>query len=283
MKLQNQLNAYKKDINSQKSKAPTKPGNDPYYWEHVFLAQYKDMKFHRRWNKEHTRCICTEGDIKTMESDPNKCTCVCGNSSFKGRMWGSLDAGYDIVYNCSKCGQKMLKAIRLQDRRIIKMKYLFLVCGCPGSGKSTWIRQQLSEIKYKAKWISRDTIRYLMVNENEEYFSKETAVFDEFINEIQYALGTNDVVFADATHLTEKSRNKTLDRLNLDGITVYAVNFNLPLDTCLSQNENRKGTRAYVPRSVVRRMHSQYVAPHEGEKYDYEGILTVGLPYGEEY
>lgn len=160
---------------------------------------------------------------------------------------------------------------------LMKPKSLFLMCGTPGSGKSTWIKSQTENMKYPYAIVSRDAIRFSMVNEDEEYFSKEDAVFEEFIKQIRSALAICDVVFADATHLTEKSRNKTLDRLNLKDVDVYPVNFDLPESVCLDQNENRKGTRAYVPRSAIRRMHTQYVAPTDGEKHKYKDILTITI------
>lgn len=154
-------------------------------------------------------------------------------------------------------------------------KTLFVMCGCPGSGKSTWVQEQIKDCKYETAWVSRDVIRFSMVAEDEEYFSKEDDVFRIFCETIQKELDAGKVVYADATHLNEKSRNKTLDKLNLEGVDVYMVNFNLPVETCLKQNENRKGTRAYVPRSVIRRMHAQSVEPSENEKYSYTSILNI--------
>ena len=61
-------------------------------------------------------------------------------------------------------------------------KTLIMLCGCPGSGKSTWT-QQYKENK-KVVIISRDEIRFRLVSEKEEYFSKETQVFNIFISEI---------------------------------------------------------------------------------------------------
>lgn len=154
-------------------------------------------------------------------------------------------------------------------------KSLFLMCGVPGSGKSTFIKEQITKTTYKAAYVSRDAIRFGMVKEDEEYFSKEDEVFKEFIEQINRALKMCEVVYVDATHLNEKSRNKVLDLIDLNNVDIYPIDFNISLETCLNQNENRKGTRAYVPREVIRRMYMSYQAPTENEKHKYKMILTV--------
>lgn len=152
------------------------------------------------------------------------------------------------------------------------MKTLYLMCGVPGSGKSTWGKAQAATMG--AAYISRDECRFSILKPDEDYFSHEEEVFDMFVGLIQEALATNEYVIADATHNQERSRNQLLDRLNLEGVTLVGVDFNVPLDVCLSQNDQRTG-RANVPHSVIRRMWYQHVAPSENEKYHYESIIKV--------
>ena len=68
----------------------------------------------------------------------------------------------------------------------MKLKKVWLMCGIPGSGKSTWIKKRLME--NGGIWISRDEVRFSMVKEDEDYFSKECEVFDKFISNICEAL-----------------------------------------------------------------------------------------------
>ena len=125
--------------------------------------------------------------------------------------------------------------------------------GCPASGKSTWVRNRLD---VNSEWISRDKVRFSLVSEDEEYFSREDEVFETFISWINQALANPDIenIFIDATHLNKKSRDKMLYKLDKTNIgELNSVCFITPLKVCLQRNEKRTG-REKVPRSAVRRM-----------------------------
>lgn len=149
------------------------------------------------------------------------------------------------------------------------MNKLYIMMGTPGSGKSTWIQNHLDE---HTVWISRDEVRFSMVAEDEEYFSKEKEVFKEYVRRINNALENGYNVFADATHLNKASRNKLLTAINPElNIEVDVIWIKTPLEDCINQNDNRKRTRSFVPRGVIRRMNSQIEAPEfeEGIKKIY--------------
>ena len=140
------------------------------------------------------------------------------------------------------------------------------MCGPSGSGKSTWIQKQMKT--NPGAWCSRDNVRFSMVSEDEDYFSRENEVFDTWIFSIQAAIDNEAIenIYVDATHLNEKSRDKVLNRLNLENTTLCAVNFTVPLEECIRRNDLREG-RAKVPRSVIRRMYFSFVPAEQGEKY----------------
>ena len=140
----------------------------------------------------------------------------------------------------------------------MKRKKVWLMCGTPGSGKSTWIQKQMKT--NPGAWCSRDAVRFSMVSEDEDYFARENEVFEAWIFSIQAAIANSAIenVYIDATNLNEKSRDKVLNRLNLENMTLCAVNFTVPLEECIRRNDLREG-RAKVPRSVIRRMHFSFV------------------------
>lgn len=141
---------------------------------------------------------------------------------------------------------------------------LMILTGAPGSGKSTWANQQKN-----AKVISRDTIRFSLLSEDDEYFSKENEVLRLFYKNIQDALDNKnadyDTVIADASHLTPMRRYETIRELNIDNLEeVINIQFITPIEVCIARNANRTG-RANVPNEVIRRMRKSQTLtqPHE--------------------
>ena len=157
------------------------------------------------------------------------------------------------------------------------MKNLFLVCGVSGCGKSTWIKEQIQKDKKNSIHISRDSIRFSLLNDTDDYFKKEKQVFKIFINKIKEALQEKNQIqniYIDATHLNEKSRNKILNKLDLTNVNVIAVGFQVPLSVCIAQNSKRTG-RAFVDPNVIKEMYKRFQLPTNKEKYKYSIIKII--------
>ena len=155
------------------------------------------------------------------------------------------------------------------------LKTLYLTVGVPGSGKSTFCEKMVG------KRISRDAIRFSMINDNDEYFQKEKDVWKEYIYQIQEEINSNNIVIADATHLNRKSRQKLLNALDLKDYVVFVLYFNVPLSTCLARNAKRSG-RENVPKDVIANMYSHMTEPTLEEDDRYYAILSIndeGLIY----
>lgn len=148
-----------------------------------------------------------------------------------------------------------------------KKSKLWMMVGIPGSGKSTYIKNMDCEDK---NVISRDVIRFSMVKEDEDYFSKEKEVFNEFIRQIADSVSTHKNTFVDATHISKASRKKVLSRLTatLANVEVNAIVINAPLDVALYQNNKRTG-RERVPESAIKNMFNQMTYPNKAEGFDH--------------
>ena len=149
-------------------------------------------------------------------------------------------------------------------------KKLFILVGCAGTGKSTWVKNHIRTLEGTSAAVSRDAIRFSLVGEDEEYFSKETQVFHQYVKELKDSLYLNDNTIADATQINEMSRNKLLRALgsSLKDVEINAIVFKNDLDTIKAQNEERKGTRAYVPVEQIKRMYTQLTVPTFEEGFD---------------
>lgn len=150
----------------------------------------------------------------------------------------------------------------------MKQKKVYVLSGPPASGKSTWVRANLTP---GSEWISRDNVRFAIVKEDEDYFSHEDEVFDTFIAYINQTLENPNIekVFIDATHLNRRSRNKTLSRVHKQNIgELNCVCFSTPRELCQSRNQLRSG-RARVPSTAIDNMFNAYFYPSANEGFDH--------------
>lgn len=161
------------------------------------------------------------------------------------------------------------------------MARLIIMSGVPGSGKSTWAK------KYADKHlgtvvVSRDAIRFSLVKEGEEYFSKEDLVVNTFLNSIVGELRFGHNVIADATHLSWKARNVLIERIKevearvgkfCDEIWVVSVNPGLAIS--MMRNDKRTG-REFVPHFAITNMYKAQSDP-KNDPFKYDKILYIRM------
>lgn len=154
-------------------------------------------------------------------------------------------------------------------------KFLYVMIGAPGSGKSTFISTHLNQ--KDILWVSRDAIRYSLVAEDEDYFSKEDEVVRTFIQHINNALSQESpyqYIYADATNLSKKSRKQLLNQLKIKPDAMIGIYFDLPLEVIQQRNAQRTG-RERVPAHIVERMYNSMELPTKEEGFT--DIMFVGL------
>lgn len=151
------------------------------------------------------------------------------------------------------------------------MSKLNLVCGIPGSGKSTYIRSRLTDDPHAIR-VSRDEIRfhYLDTYGGDDYFAYENDVWKTFVKEICNYLNNGYNVWADQTSLNYGSRRKILSTVTAFAYPeqIDAYWFNCPLQIAAARNAQREG-RERVPDQTLVNMFNFFMPPTKEEGFDH--------------
>ena len=144
---------------------------------------------------------------------------------------------------------------------------IYIISGIAGIGKSTYINKIKND---KDIIISRDAIRFSLLKEGEDYFSKEDEVLKTFFNTIRKETTNYDNsydIYIDATHLTPKARKKVINKINKDQKSnIGCIYFKPDLNKALSQNNKREGL-ALVPDSAIINQYKCFEIPTEDEGF----------------
>lgn len=164
------------------------------------------------------------------------------------------------------------------------MNYLIMFCGIPGSGKSTEAHRMAGSLTARGitvEHISRDELRFSIVSDESEYFSKEKKVFSKFVEKMNNSLNKNNCTIIDATHISKASRAKILRRVeNPANVRLLVLYLTTPIDVCKQQNDLRTG-RERVPQEAIERMAEQFETPTEKEfvKFGFDSVEIWEKPY----
>lgn len=157
------------------------------------------------------------------------------------------------------------------------MSILYMLCGPSGVGKTTWAQQWMKDNSDDIRYVSRDEIRFSILEDKDDYFANEKEVFRKFVETLRQTLIDGFDVIADATHLTEFSRRKLTQAIDTgftDYEIVYVV-FNADVETCIERNNQREG-RARVPETIIRNMCRDFRYPSLEEDERAIDVIEIG-------
>ena len=165
-----------------------------------------------------------------------------------------------------------------------KENSLIIMIGIPASGKSTYAKKIKENSNIPVNIISRDKIRFHLLQENDEYFAKENEVYDIFISEIAKSLHEGNTTIADATHITKGSRMKLLASLSYilnEGYDDNLINYPIigcvvktPYEICRERNSLREG-RLRVPETALKNMYASMSVPDTKKEPSFDKIEEI--------
>lgn len=158
-------------------------------------------------------------------------------------------------------------------------KHLIVMMGIPASGKSYLTNIIMAE-NPNTLVVSRDAIRFNLLEEGDDYFKYEDKVIDTFYRTIQEGLldDKHDTIVADATHVTIRSRFDLWNHIDIpEGTEVSGYWIDCNIEKAIFRNKERKG-RACVPEKVIRNMSKVAKEPLNTEPFHYINYINN---YGE--
>lgn len=143
---------------------------------------------------------------------------------------------------------------------------LVVMMGPAGTGK-TFLAEEIKKSHEDTIIVSRDKIRFALLQPEDDYFAVEPAVVRQYYYNINFALQNHAYVIADATHISKKSRKQFFRNVKIDNVRVIGVWVEVPLNVALKQNKQRTG-RARVPENVIKQMYKNKLTPQDDEPFD---------------
>ncbi|MFB6906840.1 AAA family ATPase [Streptomyces bacillaris] len=143
---------------------------------------------------------------------------------------------------------------------------MITLIGAPGSGKSTFAA------RYPSTWrLNLDTYRALATDKEDDLTATPVAAEIQTLL-LDARLSRNLPVIVDSTNLHHHVRAGLLARARYWQRPIQAVLFDVPLDTALTQNNNRPRV---VPPHVVRDLHQLLPSVEQLEAEGFETVYRV--------
>lgn len=148
-------------------------------------------------------------------------------------------------------------------------KIVYMMVGIPGSGKSTWIRQNRGN-----DWVVISPDQVLEERYGYEWTPERAAeAWAESYQRFGALLLEDRTMVWDATFTSPMMRSAILHIAKGIGYTVKAIFCKTNIDLCLSRNLKRD--REPVPDSTIRRMAESLIAPSKEEGFDEIQVVST--------
>lgn len=131
----------------------------------------------------------------------------------------------------------ILRQKEYNERRPI----IYLLCGLPGSGKSTWCRENHPDLPIVSRDIIRAELGYTSGPDEKARLNREqeSKVSLEENRRIQNLINQKKDFIIDDTNLRKKYRTPLINTLESAGYYVVGVVFETPLNVCIKRRSDQ--------------------------------------------
>lgn len=130
---------------------------------------------------------------------------------------------------------------------------VFVMCGIPGSGKSTWAKENHPDLPIVSRDILRAKLGFTKDSDEKAVLTagqEKQVTTEEYFQIAKYAKKRQSFI-VDDTNVVPKYRKELLSTLRNYNAKIIGVNIDTPVEVCISR---RKGQ---IPEDVIRRIYSK--------------------------
>jgi len=148
-----------------------------------------------------------------------------------------------------------------------------ILCGFPGSGKSSYLRMH-SFFSKEAIVLCPDDFRWVLTGKD-FHGPAEESVWSHVKVAARVLAGLKDrQIVIDGTHLTVGSRAQWIRIAQDIRVPIHCIYFDIPYDICQDRNKER---RRVVPDEIMQRMFDDFVAPSTDEGLKSVSVITLEM------